>query len=69
MMSKKMLSTIKLNMLFSFGINTVAISCATMGYLGPVAGALVHNLGSFLVVLNSALLLRWHQSNRLPSTK
>ncbi len=58
MLAKKMLTTIKLNMLFSFGINTIAISCAVMGSLGPVGGALVHNGGSFLVVLNSALLLK-----------
>ena len=57
-LAKKMLTTIKLNMLFSFGINTLAISCAVMGALGPVGGALVHNGGSFLVVLNSALLLK-----------
>lgn len=57
-LSKKMLSTIKLNMVFSFGINTLAISCAVMGILGPVGGALVHNAGSFAVVLNSSLLLK-----------
>ena len=29
------------------------------GLLGPVVGALVHNAGSVLVIVNSALLLRW----------
>ena len=29
------------------------------GVLNPVVGALVHNAGSVLVIINSALLLRW----------
>lgn len=32
---------------------------ADVGTLSPVWGALVHNGGSLLVVLNSALLLSW----------
>ena len=33
-----------------------AIACSVAGILGPVSGALVHNCGSVLVVLNGALL-------------
>lgn len=29
------------------------------GILNPVIGALVHNAGSVLVIINSALLLKW----------
>ena len=29
--------------------------------LSPVVGALVHNAGSVLVILNSALLLKWRR--------
>lgn len=29
------------------------------GLLSPVLGALVHNAGSVLVIINSALLLNW----------
>ena len=29
--------------------------------LSPVVGALVHNAGSVLVIVNSALLLNWKQ--------
>ncbi|HEX3046511.1 MAG TPA: cation-transporting P-type ATPase, partial [Bacillota bacterium] len=32
---------------------------ASIGWMGPVVGALVHNLGSVLVVLNSALILKY----------
>ena len=31
------------------------------GVLNPVVGALVHNAGSVLVILNSALLLKWRR--------
>lgn len=58
-LSKKMMRTIKLNITFSMGLNFLAIVLAIRGSLGPVIGALVHNAGSILVIINSALLLRW----------
>ena len=56
---KKMMKTIKLNLTFSMGLNFLAIALAISGVLGPVVGALVHNAGSVIVIVNSALLLRW----------
>lgn len=47
---------IKLNIAISMTINAGAIVCSILGVLGPVSGALVHNLGSVLVILNGALL-------------
>ena len=47
---------IKTNIAISMTINACAITCSILGLLGPVSGALVHNLGSVLVVLNGALL-------------
>lgn len=58
-LSKKMMKTIKLNLTFSMGLNFLAIALAITGVLGPVVGALVHNAGSVVVIINSALLLRW----------
>lgn len=60
-LSKKMMRTIKLNHTFSMGLNFLAIALAVTGILGPVVGALVHNAGSVVVIINSALLLRWKQ--------
>lgn len=60
-LSKKMMTTIKLNLTFSMTLNFLAIALAITGLLGPVAGALVHNAGSVLVIINSALLLRWRK--------
>ena len=47
---------IKFNITLSMCINACAIVCSILGVLGPVSGALVHNVGSVLVVLNGALL-------------
>lgn len=58
-LSRKMMTTIKLNLSFSMGLNFFAIVLAITGVLNPVIGALVHNAGSVLVILNSAFLLRW----------
>ena len=58
-LSKRMMTTIKLNMTFSMALNFVAITLAIIGTLNPVIGALVHNAGSVLVIANSALLLKW----------
>ena len=58
-LSKKMMNTIKLNMSFSMGLNFIAIFLAVTGVLNPIVGALVHNTGSILVIINSSLLLKW----------
>lgn len=55
--SRKMMFTIKLNMAFAMGVNFIAIILAITGVIGPVLGALVHNAGSVLVILNSVRLL------------
>ena len=65
-LSKRMMTTIKINLSFSLLLNFVAIILAMIGTLYPVWGALVHNGGSLLVVANSALLLRWaYKSNHV----
>ena len=42
---------------FAFGFNAVAMLSATLGILGPVAAAILHQIGSLLVLLNSMRLL------------
>lgn len=54
-----MMRTIKINLSFALILNGIAIILAMIGTLSPVWDALVHNGGSLLVVLNSALLLSW----------
>ena len=60
-LSKRMMTTIKLNMTFSMTLNFIAIALAIIGTLNPVVGALVHNAGSVLVITNSAFLLKWRK--------
>lgn len=60
-LSKRMMTTIRLNMSFSMALNFVAIVLAIIGALDPVVGALVHNAGSVLVITNSAFLLNWKE--------
>ena len=60
-LSRRMMTTIKLNMTFSMALNFLAIILAIIGTLSPVVGALVHNAGSVLVIINSALLLNWRK--------
>ena len=55
-LSDSTLSTIKINIAVSMAINAAAIICSVLGLLNPVTGAVVHNAGSCLVVLNAALL-------------
>lgn len=50
------IKTIKTNITASMCINFVAVTMSVLGLLNPVTGALVHNAGSVLVVLNAALL-------------
>jgi heavy metal translocating P-type ATPase len=61
-LSKRMMTTIRLNLTFSMSLNFLAIILAMTGILNPVVGALVHNAGSVLVIINSALLLNWKKS-------
>ncbi len=55
-LSNAVIRSIKLNITISMAINFVAITLSVLGLLNPVSGALVHNAGSVLVVLNAALL-------------
>ena len=64
-LSKRMMLTIKCNLTFSMALNFVAIILAMTAVIDPVIGALVHNSGSVIVILNSALLLRYAPKLRL----
>jgi len=55
-LSKATINTIKFNITMSMIINVIAVGMSVLGLLNPIAGALVHNAGSVLIVLNAALL-------------
>ena len=60
-LSRRMMTTIRINLTFSMGLNFLSIVLAMTGALNPVVGALVHNAGSVAVILNSALLIKWRR--------
>ena len=60
-LSRRMMVTIRYNIVFSMSLNFAAVFLAMTGSLNPVLGALVHNAGSVIVIANSALLLKWRK--------
>ena len=55
-LSNATLYNIHFNIILSMCINAVAIILSVIGYLNPVTGALIHNIGSCLVIANAGLL-------------
>ncbi|MDR1629845.1 MAG: cation-translocating P-type ATPase [Oscillospiraceae bacterium] len=60
-LAKKTMRTININLAASMALNFIAIGLAISGILNPVLGALVHNVGSVAVIINSSLLLKWRK--------
>lgn len=61
-LSRRTLKTIHVGIAFSILLNSTAMVLAVMGLMGPIAGALVHNIGSVLVIIGAAMLTlydRW----------
>ena len=55
-LSRRMLNIIKINIVFGLAFNAVAVIVSGMGLLTPIMAAIVHNVGSVLVVFASASL-------------
>lgn len=55
-LSQATLKTIRGNIVAAMTINIIAVILSVIGILNPITGALVHNIGSVLVILNAALL-------------
>ena len=60
-LSRKTMRTIRINIFLSQALNAVAVVLAMTGVMGPVAGALVHNVGSVAVIISSAMLLNFNE--------
>jgi Zn2+/Cd2+-exporting ATPase len=55
-LSRRTIRTIKWNVVLGLLFNIVAVVAGGWGFLSPVMGAIVHNVGSVIVVLSSAHL-------------
>lgn len=53
-LSRRMLRTIKWNIAFGMIFNALAVLASGGGLLSPIMGAVVHNVGSIIVVISSA---------------
>jgi P-type Cu+ transporter len=70
LLSRKTIAVIRQNIIgFAFGLNAVAVLSATFGILGPVAAAILHQVGSLLVLLNSMRLRAFGDWWELPPLK
>ena len=57
-LSRATVAVIRQNIIgFAFGLNAVAVILASLGILSPVAAAILHQVGSLLVLLNAMRLL------------
>lgn len=58
-LAARTMRVVRTNIALSLGLNFVAVAAAMAGMLPPLWGALVHNAGAILVVLNAAALYSW----------
>jgi cation-transporting P-type ATPase C len=56
-LSRKTVTVIKQSIFISIAINGFALILASTGGIGPVVGAIIHNIGSIIVVGNSSRLI------------
>ena len=62
--ARKTILTIKINIAFSISLNIIAMILAILGILDPIAGALVHNIGSVIVIIYSSTLVNYKISKK-----
>jgi Cu+-exporting ATPase len=65
---RRTLSTIRQNLLlFAIGVNAIGVFAAGAGILKPIGAAIMHQVASLLVVLNSLRLLTYRTETKLHS--
>ena len=68
-LSQRMLVIIKMNIVFGLLFNAAAVLAGGIGWLTPIMAAIVHNIGSVLVVIASASLAIFPDSYHVSGTK
>jgi Cd2+/Zn2+-exporting ATPase len=58
-LGRSTIKTVNFNIAFAVVFNLLALLASGAGLLNPIMGALAHNVGSVLVVLNSARLIKF----------
>jgi Cd2+/Zn2+-exporting ATPase len=65
-LSRKSLVVIRNNVIFSMGMNVLSVVLGIFGVIGPVVGAVMHELSALPVVANSARLISWRPRGSKP---
>jgi Cd2+/Zn2+-exporting ATPase len=65
-LSRSALRTIRNNVLFAMAMNVLAVALSVGGVIGPVLGAVMHEISALPVVANSARLIRWQPQRPSP---
>ena len=62
--SRKTIRTISIGIGFALILNIIAMALAILGILNPIEGALIHNIGSVIVIIYSSTLTRYNLSSK-----
>jgi Cd2+/Zn2+-exporting ATPase len=68
-LSQRMLKIIKVNMVFGLLFNAGAVVASGMGWLTPIMAAIVHNIGSVIVVIIAASLAIFPENSGIRATR
>jgi len=63
-LSQKALSVIRQNVVFSMSMNVLSVFLGSFGIIGPVVGALMHELSALPVLANSSRLINYRISGK-----
>jgi Cd2+/Zn2+-exporting ATPase len=61
-LSRQTLQVIRQNVVFSMSVNVLAVFLGGFGLIGPVAGALVHELSALPILANAARLIGYYDA-------
>ncbi len=62
--ARKTIRIINMGIGFALALNITAMALAILGMLNPIEGALIHNIGSVIVIIYSSTLVRYKLSRR-----
>ena len=62
--ARKTIRVINVGIGFSLTINIIAVALAILGIINPIEGALIHNVGSVIVIAYSSTLIRYRISEK-----
>lgn len=62
--ARRTIRIISIGIAFALTLNIIAMALAILGVLNPIEGALIHNIGSVIVIIYSSTLVRYRLSRR-----